>query len=67
MDNDPVDGLTEEQLRAIVRGVRDILWVRHDLEGAPLDGAAPWDSETIEYVAATLADAGLQPDDLDED
>src|SRR5262249_42155040 len=47
---DPVDALTIDQLRDIVRQIRDIL---------ALDTDEQWTPETIEYVAWILVQYGL--------
>jgi hypothetical protein len=47
---DPVDSLTPDQLRDIVRQIRDIL---------ALDTDEQWTPETIEYVAWVLVQYGL--------
>jgi hypothetical protein len=47
---DPVDALTPDQLRDIVRQIRDIL---------ALDTDEQWTPETIEYVAWVLVQYGL--------
>jgi hypothetical protein len=52
--------LSREQLEAVVRQVRDILW--EDPTTGALDPERSWDSETIEGVSGVLAGAGLKPD-----
>lgn len=56
----PPSDLTREELEAIVREVRDILW--QDPATGRLDLGRSWDSETIERVSGVLEDAGLKPD-----
>ena len=54
--------LTREQLENIVVQVRDILWL--DAISGQLDPERAWDSETIEWVAGAIEDAGLKPDPI---
>ena len=57
--------LSLRQLRDIVEGIRDILWLDIDEGGDVFNPDKEWDSETIEYVAGTLEDAGLRPEGSD--
>ena len=53
--------LTIKQLRDIVEGIRDILWLDIYPDRDFYNPDKEWDCETIEYVAGTLEDAGLRP------
>jgi hypothetical protein len=53
--------LSLRQLRDIVEGIRDILWLDYDRDRIVLNPEKEWDFETIEFVAGTLEDAGLRP------
>ena len=52
--------LSLRQLRDIVEGIRDILWLDIDSDRDFYNPDKEWDCETIEYVAGTLEDAGLR-------
>ncbi len=59
--------LTREQLAAVVEEIQQILWMDHRTEPPTWDADRPWDSETIEHIAAALTQAGLAPmDDTEE-
>lgn len=54
--------LTRDHLETIVEQIRDILWL--DSISGQLDPERAWNSETIEWVAGVLEDAGLKPDPI---
>jgi hypothetical protein len=49
------------QLRDIVEGIRNILWLDIEPHRDFYNPDKTWDWETLEYVAGTLEDAGLRP------
>jgi hypothetical protein len=51
--------LTREQLESIVGQIQIILWLDH--RTGVLDPDLSWESETLEYVAGVMEDAGLKP------
>jgi hypothetical protein len=53
--------LSVDQLRDIIDGIRDILWL--DLEGDQdvYNPEKDWDLDTLECAAGTLEHAGLRP------
>lgn len=57
--------LSVKQLRDIVDGIRDILWLDLDQGRDFYNPDKEWDCETIEFVAGTLEDAGLRPAEKD--
>lgn len=44
----------------LIQGIQRILW--YDNREDKWDPDCEWNSETIEYVAGTMEDAGLKPD-----
>jgi hypothetical protein len=52
--------LTREQLEGIVGRIQIILWLDH--RTGVLDPDLSWESETLEYVAGAMEDAGLKPE-----
>ena len=62
-EHKPTDDLSEEELRVIVSGIRQIL--RMDFADGKWDPDKEWSQATIEYVAGTLEDAGLRPERKD--
>jgi hypothetical protein len=57
--------LSLRQLRDIVEGICEILWLDFDGDRFVHNPDKEWDCETIEYVAGTLEDAGLRPERSD--
>ena len=57
--------LSVKELRDIVEDIRDILWLDVCPDRDFYNPDKEWDSETIEYVAGTLEDAGLRPEGSD--
>jgi endo-1,4-beta-D-glucanase Y len=57
------DDLSEEELRVMVSGIRQILWI--DFADGKWDPDKEWSQDTIEYVAGVLEDAGLRPERKD--
>jgi hypothetical protein len=51
--------LSREELEDIALQIRNILW--KDSKSGELDPDLCWDSETIEWVAGVIEDAGLKP------
>ena len=58
---DRLDTMPAEAMRELLRDIRSILYA--DAETGELTRAKQWDSETIEYVANALDDAGISPVD----
>ena len=58
--------LEREELIQIVEQIQDLLYLSIDTQGDYWDPDKAWDSETIEYVAAILTDAGLAPEEREE-
>jgi hypothetical protein len=57
------DDPTEQELREIVSGIRQILWM--DFADGKWNSDKEWSQDTIEYVAGVLEDAGLRPERRD--
>jgi hypothetical protein len=55
--------LSLRQLRDIVQGIRDILWLDVDQGREFYNAEKSWDWDTLDYVAGTLEDAGLRPEE----
>jgi hypothetical protein len=53
--------LSLRQLRDIVEGIRDILWLDIDDGRDFYNPEKSWDWDTLEFVAGTLEDGGLRP------
>jgi hypothetical protein len=59
--NKPLDR-THDELVAIVEQIQQLLFQDVNDEGTPFwNPDKQWDTETLEYVAAALVDAGLSP------
>jgi hypothetical protein len=54
--------LSVRQLRDIVEGIRDILWLDYDRDRFFHNPDKEWDWDTLDSVAGTLEDAGLRPE-----
>ena len=57
--------LEREELIQIVDQIQSLLYLTTDTQGAFWDRHKEWDSETIEYVASVLVDAGMAPEEGD--
>jgi hypothetical protein len=55
--------LTKEELEQLVEQLQSILYLDISPDGDFWNRNKVWDSETIEYVAAVLVDAGLAPEE----
>ena len=53
--------LERKELIQIVEQIQSILYLNVNSQGDHWDRNKVWDSETIEYVAGVLIDAGLAP------
>lgn len=61
VDDDPVNALGPAQLRNIVSHLRALLWLDIEPGGEFWNAEKTWDSETLDYIARVLSDAGLRP------
>lgn len=52
-----------EELVQIVEQIQSLLYLNADSQGDYWDRHKEWDSDTIEYVANVLVDAGLAPEE----
>jgi hypothetical protein len=55
--------LTKEELVQLVEQLQSILYLDISSDGDFWNRNKVWDSETIEYVAEVLVDAGLAPEE----
>jgi hypothetical protein len=55
--------LSRKDMEQIISKVQAILWLDMSEEGELWNPDKEWDSETVESVAAVLADHGLRPSD----